>query len=206
MWNDLAENTLEEVQHSPNALWNDDTVDPYLRYFLVSHEKQKAKWPDLWGFLDTSMNEQQKRDYLESGFISDLAFIAVSRNEFDRARFYVNKFYQQFVKKWSSLHPLAVSARYSQLQPVQQMVEIEEFLEFMSEDRKRLAHKRCVVWSRSRIFSLLFSIPLLVLLFPCFLLFSFSLGVPSSLPTFSLLLKNIWFTPSLEESFPFCQT
>jgi hypothetical protein len=53
-WDDLAANTLEEVEHDTKRLFDERYTDPYLSYFIVSNSKVKQRWPDLWQFVDTA--------------------------------------------------------------------------------------------------------------------------------------------------------
>lgn len=65
-WNDLAENTLAEVDGATNRLWEEQYIDPYLNYFMESHIKLKERWPELWDFIDSANAEQ--KEFLESKF------------------------------------------------------------------------------------------------------------------------------------------
>jgi DNA-dependent protein kinase catalytic subunit len=131
-WQDLAENTLAEVGN-PQNLWQGKYIDPYLRHFIVSHLKQKERWPELLSFFD--QQEGQHREMLEHQFSPELAFMSIARDDLDRARFYVIRSFQQFLAKWTSLHPLANAARHQALQPLQKVVEMEEFLSFVADGR-----------------------------------------------------------------------
>ncbi len=131
-WQDLAENTLEEVGDAQNV-WKPKYIDPYLRHFITSHLKLKERWPALHAFVD--QQDAAHRDILEAQFAPDMAFLSITRDDLDRARFYVLKAFQQFLAKWTSLHPLANSARHQALQPLQRVVEMEEFLTFVADGR-----------------------------------------------------------------------
>jgi hypothetical protein len=76
------------------------------------------------------------RQKLEDDCLSDLAFVAVTRDDLDRARYHVNQFYTRFVTKWATLHPLALAGRHIKLQSIQRMVELEEFLDFVRDDEQ----------------------------------------------------------------------
>lgn len=54
-------------------------------------------------------------------FIAELALIAITKGDFDRARYHVNRFYQQFTADWASLHPLATAGRHLKLQSLQKV-------------------------------------------------------------------------------------
>lgn len=138
-WDDLAANTLEEVEHDTNRLFEDRYADPYLSYFIVSHSKVKQRWPDLWQFVDTATNAPPAsgwRSKLESEFLPELALVSVTRDDLDRARYYINQYFAHFLSKWASLHPLAHAGRHLKLQSVQRVVELEEFLDFVRDDEE----------------------------------------------------------------------
>eukprot|EP01087_Luapelamoeba_hula_P000112 TRINITY_DN10064_c0_g1_i1.p1 TRINITY_DN10064_c0_g1~~TRINITY_DN10064_c0_g1_i1.p1 ORF type:complete len:1634 (-),score=246.38 TRINITY_DN10064_c0_g1_i1:51-4931(-) len=133
-WEDLALNTLAEIEDEPARALTDQYCDPYLSYLLHSHSKLKQRWPDLWLFIDSVYAPTAPpagRLKLELEYLSELAFIAITRGDFDRARYYINKYYGLFINKWAGLHPLALSGRHLQLQQLQRVVEQEEFLEFV---------------------------------------------------------------------------
>lgn len=71
------------------------------------------------------------RAKLESEFLPELALVSITRDDLDRARYYVNQYYSNFLSKWTSLHPLAYAGRHLKLQSVQRAVELEEFLNFV---------------------------------------------------------------------------
>lgn len=117
----------------------DRYIDPYLPYFIHSHIKLKERWPDLWQFVDAVYGNSTNiawRQRLEQDFLAELALVAITRDDFDRARYYSNQFYGQFLTKWASLHPLSLAGRHSQLQRLQKIVELEEFLEFVRDDEQ----------------------------------------------------------------------
>lgn len=75
------------------------------------------------------------RAKLESEFLPELALVSITRDDLDRARYYVNTYYSTFLAKWASLHPLAYAGRHLKLQSVQRVVELEEFLDFVRDDQ-----------------------------------------------------------------------
>ena len=126
-WDELAANTLVEV-HNTEQLWEREYREPYLGYFLRSHIKTRAKWPALYEFLDNT-KDPQHREYLEAHFLGDLTLLAICRDDLDRARYYITRYYHQFLRRWANLHPLATVGKHNTLQGLQRMVEMEEVLQ-----------------------------------------------------------------------------
>lgn len=53
---------------------------------------------------------------------SELAYTGICRNDFDRSRHHVSKFFQHFVEEWAPIHPLATAARHKKLQLLQKVM------------------------------------------------------------------------------------
>jgi hypothetical protein len=125
--------------------------EPYLNYYMQSHLKLKERWPELWNFVAAAAAHEQQKEKLEQSFTAELAFIAITRNDLDRARFFVNMYYQSFLSDWVKLHSFDFTGRHAKLQPLQkvimccvniavdascaQVAELEEFLNFVADER-----------------------------------------------------------------------
>lgn len=127
-WDDLAQNTLAEIDNNTELLFHPKFQDPYLKYYIISHLKLKQLWPDLWKLVDNRSND------LESKFSSALALIAITRNDFGRAQFFITKFYEQFLHDWGKLQVFDTIGKHSKLQSLQHVEEMREFLEFISKE------------------------------------------------------------------------
>ncbi|PRP75851.1 DNA-dependent protein kinase subunit [Planoprotostelium fungivorum] len=133
-WDDLYDNTMVEVEQRPQELYREGLRDPYLYYYVISSIKSKNRWEQLWQFISTSFEDKTKRGILESEYLKEMAFVAVTQNDFDRGRYYVSKFWHQFMSLWSKLQSFDFQAKQIQLQQLQNVVELEEFLEFVSRE------------------------------------------------------------------------
>ena len=80
------------------------------------------------GFISESLRHEFRRNILERDFILELAYLNISDSDFDRAKYLINSYYQQFLQKWGLIHPLATVARLSAMKHLQVAVELEEFL------------------------------------------------------------------------------
>ena len=140
-WEDLQKNILVEFPDTDD-LFSEKNMDPYLYDFLVSHIKHKETWPNLFKFVDSSEGDHKAilEDRFTPGtfcflfffffvvesshsflFCTELIFVSTCRSDFDRGRFYVNKFFQTFVEDWAPIHPLATAARHKKLQLLQKV-------------------------------------------------------------------------------------
>lgn len=54
-----------------------------------------------------------------------MSFVAITKNDFDRARFYIHKFYENFLFDWSKLHPFDFTGKHIKLQNLQKVKNIK---------------------------------------------------------------------------------
>lgn len=76
-----------------------------------------------------------QKDDLASSFPEDLAYISTFRDEPGLARFYIMQTYEKFLSSWSTLPELASNARHQQLQVLQATYELEEFHDFLEDNK-----------------------------------------------------------------------
>lgn len=106
-------------------------TDPFLRYFMLSHVKLRDRYPTLFRLMDSALPPQ--RDVLQALFSPELAVAELARDDLDLLRHYLLRSYTAFLTKWTSLHPLAAAGRHATLQPLQKLVELEDFLAFVQD-------------------------------------------------------------------------
>ena len=70
----------------------------------------------------------------------DVSLNAIWTNEYDRARFYTRQSYDSFLSVWTSLHPLAYGSRMAQLSTLERTVELEDFLDVVSDLQRNAAN------------------------------------------------------------------
>jgi len=68
---------------------------------------------------------------LETSFCTELATVCIVRNDFNKARYYVQRSWEMFINTWSNLHPLVDTVRRSMLKNLQRLVEMDEFLQVL---------------------------------------------------------------------------
>ncbi|EAL66880.2 DNA-dependent protein kinase subunit [Dictyostelium discoideum AX4] len=129
-WSALKDN-FNSYYPNPNQIFKEKNCDLLLSYFFEFNLKVKENWNYLYQFIADLANTKQYQ-YLENKFPGELAFLEVTRSDHNKASYYVSKFYQAFKHQWSSSHPLAIESRHRILQPLQKIVEVEEFLNLTS--------------------------------------------------------------------------
>ncbi|EGC36942.1 DNA-dependent protein kinase subunit [Dictyostelium purpureum] len=128
-WNALKEN-FYSYYNDPISVFKENNCDLLLSYLFEFNLKVKENWNQLYQFIGKL--EPHQYQYLEDKFSGELAFLEVTRSDHNKAAYYVSKFYQNFKQQWSSSHPLAIASRHRILQPLQKIVEVEEFLNLTS--------------------------------------------------------------------------
>ncbi|EGG13650.1 DNA-dependent protein kinase subunit [Cavenderia fasciculata] len=128
---DSQQGHSQQGQQNNNAVlaanvFTESNREQLLTYYLQYSLKAKENWPALYQFISSLTPEQY--EYIESTFPGELAFLEITRSDYNKSHYYIQKFYQRFREKWASTHPLAISSRHRLLQPIQKMIEIEEFL------------------------------------------------------------------------------
>lgn len=139
-WDLILDDTVEQIGDDDvpsdppdlQRLWEQAVREPYLGLFMRGAVKVATYRSKAASFVQDSLEEPSKRDFLMKQYGSQLAHLAVVNDQLDRARFLLSNCYRQLRKQWSALHPLAVGARQRQLQKLQTIVELDEFVDLMA--------------------------------------------------------------------------
>ena len=91
-----------------------------------SAEAGVGRMKELEQFVDSALQDEERRVWLMDHMSAELGLAAVARGNWDRAAYYARNGYQRFLQVWSGLHPCAVAARHCALHALQRLVEIEE--------------------------------------------------------------------------------
>ncbi|KAK5584232.1 hypothetical protein RB653_005840 [Dictyostelium firmibasis] len=129
-WSALKDN-FNSYYPDATQIFKENNCDLLLGYFFEYNLKVKENWNYLYQFIGDLANTKHYQ-YLEDKFPGELAFLEVTRSDHNKASYYISKFYQSFKQQWSSSHPLAIESRHRILQPLQKIVEVEEFLNLTS--------------------------------------------------------------------------
>ncbi|KAH9508229.1 hypothetical protein Btru_050515 [Bulinus truncatus] len=146
-WKDLETISVRGVDSSdqPNLdrVWDDgfyqENYLPYvmrskLKLLLSGDENQQS----LLTFVDNCMTDSQKKQYLENRYSNELALMFMWQQFNDRSRYYSNMSLRGFLQDWCNTTTLMVSSRKRNLQQLQCLVELKEFLDFLGPNNKAL--------------------------------------------------------------------
>ncbi|XP_076075287.1 DNA-dependent protein kinase catalytic subunit-like [Mytilus galloprovincialis] len=137
-WKELQNVTDLAVEEGNIAKVWDDTFyqEHYLPYIMRSKVKLMLQGDEdqqtLLDFVDGAMRNPEQKSLLESRYCEYLALMYAWQQDYDRARHYSKMAQDKFLQEWCSTDVLIVSSRASRLQVLQPLVELQEFLEFMS--------------------------------------------------------------------------
>ncbi|EFA79656.1 DNA-dependent protein kinase subunit [Heterostelium album PN500] len=138
-WSNLKANFIAYYPGGPQSVFEEQdeaTRHEMMSHFLQYSLKVKENWPDLYQFMGSLTPSQHQ--YMESSFPGELAFLEITRSDFNRSQYYIQKFYRLFRDQWASTHPLALASRHRILQPIQKVVEVEEFLGLVTNDKRAI--------------------------------------------------------------------
>ncbi|RGB41839.1 hypothetical protein C1646_738849 [Rhizophagus diaphanus] len=158
-WDDLAENVLVDIEGQLSNLWEDELQDIYLQHFIHSFFKLSLSDDNsddnsehrqlFFDFINSAISNQYQKSLLTTQYPIELALSSVTKKDLEQARLYVRKALDNFLFTWSTLHPLAIGTRLGKLSSLQQIVEIEEFLNLIqSSEKDQIWNKLISRWER----------------------------------------------------------
>ncbi|GES81504.1 DNA-dependent protein kinase catalytic subunit [Rhizophagus clarus] len=158
-WDDLAETVLVDIEGQLSNLWEDELQDIYLQHFIHSFFKLSLSDDNsddnsehrqlFFDFINGAISNQYQKSLLTTQYPIELALSSVSKKDLEQARLYVRKAFDNFLFTWSTLHPLAIGTRLDKLSSLQQIVEIEEFLNLVqSSEKEQIWNKLILRWGR----------------------------------------------------------
>lgn len=114
--------------HNLDHIWEMEHIDVYLPLLLESLIKQPKKWTELKEFISISMKNEVNRKHLEKNYPHYLAVISLINNDIISAKVNIISSFSRFLNQWSSLSLFSIKNRKNQLNILQSILEIEEFL------------------------------------------------------------------------------
>ena len=146
-WKELESNVLSSMSEAGDKeceltqVWQDDY---YIERHLPRLINTKVKLliagredPAFDRFIESSFQVDIRRTILETHYSEQLALYYLVKNNIDRAKHYVQQSVQNFAQVWSGLPDLQPFSRASKLQTLQRLIEMNEFINFVS-DRDNL--------------------------------------------------------------------
>ncbi|XP_029779032.1 DNA-dependent protein kinase catalytic subunit [Suricata suricatta] len=139
-WKSLAYCSVVSVDNENppdlNKMWSDpfyqETYLPYMvrsKLKLLLHgEADQA----LLTFIDEAMKKELPKALIELHYSQELSLLYILQDDVDRAKYYIENCIQIFMQNYSSIDVLLHRSRLTKLQSVQTIIEIQEFISFIS--------------------------------------------------------------------------
>ncbi|XP_069123844.1 DNA-dependent protein kinase catalytic subunit-like [Argopecten irradians] len=139
-WTELDEVSTSGIEAGDlTSVWDDTFYQEHYLPFIMRSKVKLVLLGDqhqqsLISFVDEAMKIPEHKSLLENRYCGDLALLAVWQEDYDRARHYTSMAIQRFQQEWSSTDTLMMSSRVNKLQQLQPLVELQEFLDFISHE------------------------------------------------------------------------
>jgi len=92
-------------------------------------------WPTMNEYVSSWRGSEKIKQFVDSRFSWELAVLAITQKDFDRARYFVEMQKNNFLKKWEKFDLFSEAAKHDQLQNLQKLVEFQEFLSYIDNTR-----------------------------------------------------------------------
>ncbi|KAI5273209.1 Dna-Dependent Protein Kinase Catalytic Subunit [Manis pentadactyla] len=139
-WKSLAYCSIVSVdsQNPPDLskMWSEPFYqETYLPYMIRSKLKlllQGEGDQSLLTFIDEAVNQELQKALIELHYSQELSLLYILQDDVDRAKYYIENCIQIFMQSYSSIDVLLHKSRLTKLQSVQTLIEIKEFISFIS--------------------------------------------------------------------------
>ncbi|XP_047579539.1 DNA-dependent protein kinase catalytic subunit isoform X1 [Lutra lutra] len=139
-WKSLAYCSIVSVDNeSPpdlNKMWSEPFYqETYLPYMIRSKLKLLLHGEadqSLLTFIDEAVNKELQKALIELHYSQELSLLYILQDDVDRAKYYIENCIQNFMQNYSSIDVLLHRSRLTKLQSVQTIIEIQEFISFIS--------------------------------------------------------------------------
>ncbi|XP_036089192.1 DNA-dependent protein kinase catalytic subunit [Rousettus aegyptiacus] len=126
-----------------NKMWSEPFYqETYLPYMIRSKLKlllQGENDQSLLTFIDEAVNKELQKAIIELHYSQELSLLYILQNDVDRAKYYIENSIHNFIQNYSSIDVLLHRSRLTKLQSVQTLIEIQEFLSFISKEGNLLS-------------------------------------------------------------------
>ncbi|GAB5583955.1 DNA-dependent protein kinase catalytic subunit isoform X1 [Prionailurus iriomotensis] len=139
-WKSLAYCSIVSVdsENPPdlNKMWSEPFYqETYLPYMIRSKLKlllQGEADQSLLTFIDEAVNKEVQKALIELHYSQELSLLYILQDDVDRAKYYIENCIQIFMQNYSSIDVLLHRSRLTKVQSVQTIIEIQEFISFIS--------------------------------------------------------------------------
>uniref|UniRef100_A0A3P8W2M6 DNA-dependent protein kinase catalytic subunit n=1 Tax=Cynoglossus semilaevis TaxID=244447 RepID=A0A3P8W2M6_CYNSE len=126
----------ENTPPSLEKMWSEPLYqEMYLQHMIRSMLKQLQQGErdqSLLSFIDQAMKVEEHKKLLESHYSQELSLLYILQEDFDRAKYYIKRAMELFIESYSSVDTLLTQSRLTVLQSVQSLIEIQDFLHFIT--------------------------------------------------------------------------
>lgn len=142
-WNEIESECMKRISSengSVDNIWeNNEYQDLYLSPFIKSKlkllQQGDPRQQTLLSFIDNAMAIPERRDVLERQFSKDLSMMFLLQENYSRALHYMQDALTTFLEDWQSTDVLMYPNRVCMLQNLQTLIENQEFLKFISDEK-----------------------------------------------------------------------
>ncbi|XP_045311337.1 DNA-dependent protein kinase catalytic subunit isoform X1 [Leopardus geoffroyi] len=139
-WKSLAYCSIVSVDNENppdlNKMWSEPFYqETYLPYMIRSKLKlllQGEADQSLLTFIDEAVNKEVQKALIELHYSQELSLLYILQDDVDRAKYYIENCIQIFMQNYSSIDVLLHRSRLTKVQSVQTIIEIQEFISFIS--------------------------------------------------------------------------
>ncbi|XP_073085590.1 DNA-dependent protein kinase catalytic subunit isoform X1 [Manis javanica] len=139
-WKSLAYCSIVCVdsQNPPDLskMWSEPFYqETYLPYMIRSKLKlllQGEGDQSLLTFIDEAVKQELQKALIELHYSQELSLLYILQDDVDRAKYYIENCIQIFMQSYSSIDVLLHKSKLTKLQSVQTLIEIKEFISFIS--------------------------------------------------------------------------
>ncbi|XP_044600073.2 DNA-dependent protein kinase catalytic subunit [Equus asinus] len=119
-----------------NKMWNEPFYqETYLPYMIRSKLKlllQGEGDQSLLTFIDEAVSKELQKVLVELHYSQELSLLYILQDDVDRAKYYIENCIRIFMQSYSSIDVLLERSRLTKLQSLQTLIEIQEFISFIS--------------------------------------------------------------------------
>uniref|UniRef100_A0A452TWS2 DNA-dependent protein kinase catalytic subunit n=1 Tax=Ursus maritimus TaxID=29073 RepID=A0A452TWS2_URSMA len=139
-WKSLAYCSIVSVDNENppdlNKMWSEPFYqETYLPYMIRSKLKLLLHGEadqSLLTFIDEAVNKELQKALIELHYSQELSLLYILQDDVDRAKYYIDNCIEIFMQNYSSIDVLLHRSRLTKLQSVQTLIEIQEFISFIS--------------------------------------------------------------------------
>ncbi|XP_077622037.1 DNA-dependent protein kinase catalytic subunit [Crocuta crocuta] len=139
-WKSLAYCSIVSVDNENppdlNKMWSETFYqETYLPYMIRSKLKLLLHGEadqSLLTFIDEAVKKELQKALIELHYSQELSLLYILQDDVDRAKYYIENCIHIFMQNYSSIDALLHRSRLTKLQSVQTIIEIQEFISFIS--------------------------------------------------------------------------